>query len=339
MNIRYFMWGGNEFVTLDNGHGFEVTLCDCGASIYEIKLNNRPMNITPAEYSRFKESKAYFGKTVGRINGRIPDAILNFKGEKYPLQANEGKDSLHGGRDSLSFVRFKMNVCEETLTYNVLFTYTSKDGEAGYPGTVNFVVRYLIDKVEPILKISFQALANKETPIALTNHLYFNLGGEENILNHRLYLASHQVAEFKDGNMPTGNYQPIDSLLDFSEPHFISEHVEELAKREPKANGYDHIYLLDKEAVGSQYILENNHYQLSLTTDFPCIVVYSMNYPPDELSLNNGYEAVKYAGITAECAERPLDFKEAYASSRKKYSRYITLEFLEKRKMKGKQKR
>ena len=55
-------------------------------------------------------------------------------------------------------------------------TYTSPDGEEGYPGKVEAKVTYEIVNQNDI-QINISATSDKATPINITCHPYFNLAG------------------------------------------------------------------------------------------------------------------------------------------------------------------
>ena len=130
-----------KFVVIKNEH-LEVTLCTLGASIYRIIYDGKDMVLTPKDKNDFFKSNIYYGKTIGRVCGRIEaKPFLNIN-----PQDNERGVSLHGGCDGLSTKEFSVDA-KPTFAE---FHYLSKDGEAGYPGNLILRVRYeLIDEFGP----------------------------------------------------------------------------------------------------------------------------------------------------------------------------------------------
>ena len=116
----------------------------------------------------------YFGCVVGRVANRIANAKFTINGKEHNLAANNGNNALHGGLKG--FDKRLWNVCVKEGNV-VTFSYLSKDGEEGYPGSLMVNATYELTEANE-LKLSFYALASTPTPVNLTNHAYFNLGEE-----------------------------------------------------------------------------------------------------------------------------------------------------------------
>ena len=64
------------------------------------------------------------------------------------------------------------------ILLHILFIQKQK-GESGFPGQVNATVKYILSN-DHQLTIDYHATTTKPTPINMTNHAYFNLGGDVN---------------------------------------------------------------------------------------------------------------------------------------------------------------
>ena len=81
---------------------------------------------------------------------------------------------------------------------------TIPHGEDGFPANLDVEVTYTIQNSS--LLISYQAILDNATPIALTNHAYFNLDGfGDSIKEHTIQIWADKYTEANDKLIPTGN--------------------------------------------------------------------------------------------------------------------------------------
>lgn len=322
MNIKIEKVLNSNFISIKNKLGLEVVLCSFGASIYEIKINDVLMNISPKDKIEFLNSNAYFGKTIGRISGRIKDGILNFNNKEYKLSQNEGNNHLHGGYKGLSFVDFKYQIDKEIDKAIVTFSYLSIDKEEGYPGNARINVKYIIKENDLSIDIIHFSKVDKNTPIGLTNHTYFNLGGYDSIKEHVLTIPSKRIVETDKDLLPLKEIE-VPSLLDFSNPKQLDEVINDKSLLNSKAKGLDHHYLLDNGKI----TLSNNKYNLHVTTDYPCVVIYSMNYFDNKVMMNTNKYQNKNMGIAIECSENHLKLNDMVSKKDTVKTRHISFIF------------
>ncbi len=254
---------------------FHVTLCDLGASIYDVFFLQRRMTLTPRFYSTFKRGDIYHGKTIGRVNGRIKDASIIVDSIKYQLDNNEGKNTLHGGRGGLSTKYFDYEVYDNENSLSVVFKYISPHLEAGFPEEAKFMVTYLFPKdVDlPMFFILFDGRVERLTPIKLTNHTYWCLG-DPNIKNLKLDIKPKSYALYEEKSLLPLNMKKVQKLSNFKEKYLI-----DILKNENFENGLDNYFELTRKK-GDNYpdlILSNDHSAMAIYTDFPGIHLYSDN--------------------------------------------------------------
>src|SRR5580693_10727502 len=185
-------------------------------------------------------SNAFFGAIIGRYANRIAHASFTLDGQKYSLPKNNGDNTLHSGPHGFNNVVWKA----KPIANGVELTYLSKDGEAGYPGNLSAVVRYTLVKGD--LRIEYSASADKDTVVNLTNHAYFNLAGQGDILNHQLTLRASRFTPVDAGLIPTGELKPVEGTpFDFRKPTTVGARINASDEQLHLGRGYDHNWVLD----------------------------------------------------------------------------------------------
>lgn len=237
--------------TLANGRGLLVRMIDYGATVISVETPDRDgkaANITLGfpTLAGYLERHPYFGSTVGRYANRISGGKFTLDGKEYTLAANNGPNHLHGGDKGFDAVLWRAVPESSTDAASVKFSYTSKDGEEGYPGTLEVTATYTVT-LNNELRIDYTAKTDKATVLNLTNHCYWNLGGAGSgpILDHELTLAADQYLPIDESSIPTGKPADVKGTpFDFTVPHRIGERIDEVKKAPHQTKGYDHCFVL-----------------------------------------------------------------------------------------------
>jgi aldose 1-epimerase len=168
--------------------------------------NGRQANVvlgfdTPEEY---RDNPRYLGAIIGRYANRIANARFTLDGKTYRLAANSGSNHLHGGVRGFDQRVWRAACGASTLE----LSYTSPDGEEGYPGTLDVRVTYtLTDRNE--LVVDYFATTDKATPVSLTQHSYFNLAGDGDVTDHLLQIDADAITAVDENLIPTGVIAPV----------------------------------------------------------------------------------------------------------------------------------
>jgi aldose 1-epimerase len=232
---------------LTNAHGMVAKITDFGGILTELHVPGRDGVLADVvlgfdSLDSYLGENPYFGALIGRYGNRIGGGRFQLDAETYQLGLNDGANHLHGGSKGFHKVKWNAQADIDGLT----LTYRSVDGEQGYPGNLDVTVRYeLTDDNELVMNCS--AVTDRATPVNLTQHNYFNLAGEGDILAHELMLRADMFTPIDSALIPTGVLAPVAGTpFDFRSPRPIGERIEQPDKQLRHGAGYDHNFVLDK---------------------------------------------------------------------------------------------
>ena len=327
-----------SFIDIHNKYGTIVTLCNVGASIYDIKTIDKNKNIESILYTTklekdFPFDNSYFGKTIGRTGGRISNSKFVLNGNEYRIKS-EDPNGLHGGSDSLSFKEFEYHKYETESCYTVEFSYFSPSLESGYPGNIIIKIIYSLYKEINKLSISYDCIADSDTLCNLSNHAYFNLSGnsKSDIKNQELQINASKMEEIK--NLLPQRIVDCKEIYSFKKMHKIGDYLmdKEIINN---TNGYDFPYIFDDNSDDYKIILKDNESKriMKIKTSYPVVVVYTCNYTGNVI-MNNDKVMTPYYAVCLECMYHPNTINSPFLSEKKdillknkKYNENIELFF------------
>ena len=245
-----FVYDGQtvDVYTLKNAMGMELDIMTQGARIIRLTAPDRKGKMgdvimgyaTPEEYM---VKSGYYGAFIGRYGNRIGGSKFTLNGVEYNLYANNGKNNLHGGK--VGFDRKIMNA--EIVGDTLVFSYLSPDGEEGFPGNLDMKVSYTLTD-EGAVVIDYFAKSDKDTVCNLTNHAYFNIGDDDDILEQVLEIKSSRMTPVDDELITHNDYMDIDGTpysfkggVKLGKNMFSSDHMIALC------HGFDFNYCIDRE--------------------------------------------------------------------------------------------
>ena len=289
---------------LKNGNGMEVELLSYGGILSKIIVPDKEGNfenilLTYNSPEDFLFDTYFFNATAGRYANRIAKGKFELDGQEYQLATNNGENHLHGGKIGFNKKFWDAEIMELDDAAGVKMSYTSPDGEEGYPGNLKTTLTFILD-MENKLAITMTAETDKSTIVNLTHHGYFNLSGSKgNILNHELTIFADFYTPVDGGLIPTGAIVPVQNTpFDFTSPHTVGERIAETGI------GYDHNYVIKREFDGeltkmAELVHRESGRKMTLYSNMPGVQFYSGNFL-DGKQVTNGISYTKNYGLCLE---------------------------------------
>lgn len=301
--------------TLVNKTGATIKVIDYGAIVTEIHVPDKAGKLADValgfdKMDGYLKGSPYFGANAGRVANRIANGKFKLDGKDYQITTNNGVHTLHGGKDGFDKKMWHVDAAKQGADGpSITLSYTSKDGEEGYPGDLSAKVTYTLTN-DNELKVEFHATTDKTTLCNLAHHSYFNLGGHASgdILGHEVEILAKNFTPADETLIPTGKIQPVAGTpFDFTKATSIGSRLKEAGG---KPVGYDLNYVLDGKASGKPFLAARvtepkSGRVLEVLTTEPGLQFYTGNFLDGTTTGKGGHVYPQYNGFCMEPQKFP----------------------------------
>ena len=251
--------------TMATSSGVSVSFMSYGGAITDLTTPDRQGHRAPIvlgfptlhDYeTKGAEGELYLGALIGRYANWIARGRFSLNGHEYQLALSDPPNTIHGGKRG--FDKQVWNVQPTMISgqsVRARLTYTSADGEEGYPGTLQVSVTYTLSE-DGAFAIHYEAVTDKDTVINLTNHMNFNLAGAGSpggVLGQVLTVDADQYLPLDRSQIPLGQLASVNSApFDFRKPTAIGARIRDKNEQLAIADGYDQYWVLNKHGDPAQ---------------------------------------------------------------------------------------
>jgi len=303
-----------QYIKMTNRNGAQVVLCNVGAGIVSIEVPDRNGNLVDVALG-YKNPADYFGdapcmgKTPGRCANRIAYARFTLNEKEYHLDANiNGIHHLHGGANGFANQLWETYIEEDSVS----FQHISPDGAQGYPASIEAKVTYRWNEDNQLI-IQFHAVSSDDTVVNLTNHVYFNLAGENSgsVLEHTLQLNASQWLPANNELIVTGEIADVaETPMDFRIAKPIGRDIYSDFDALKKGKGYDSCWVINGWSAGKLCPVailsdEKTGITLEVFSTQPGVQIYTGNWLSGSPESKSGRSYNDYDGIAIECQAFP----------------------------------
>ena len=186
---------------------------------------------------------------------------------------------------------------------SVVFLLDSPDGDQGFPGELKISVKYTLTK-ENAVDILYAVTSDRDTPVNMTNHAYFNLGGHRPGSVIRVQILADSFTPTDADSIPTGEILAVEGTpMDFRTPKTMGTDIGSDYIQIVQGKGFDHNWCLN-HAPGICGLAASAYHEASgramdVYTDLPGVQFYTGNW----LGGEKGKGGVSYEDRDAFCLE------------------------------------
>ena len=280
-----------------------LSVMNFGAIVTNFTVDGRKIVGGFNDLDAYLKDNSHQGGLIGRVANRVANAEFIMDGVKYRLPKNNGENCLHGGKG------FDRRVWEitEVSDARIAAEYYSADGEEGFPGGLS--VRVVFTLLPLGFAIEYTAKPEGKTPIALTNHCYFNLEGFGGTIDaHKVKIYADTYTEVDKSLIPNGNRPSVEGTV-----FDLRSFTEISSCYRDGFIGFDHNFnlspLTSAEILGNDCALAaevvGGGYNMSVYTDQPALQFYIGNFLGKGPDFFGSVKQVKHGAMCLEAQTEP----------------------------------
>lgn len=312
-----------DIFKLCNNNGMAAEISNYGGVIVSLMVPDKNGKVADVvlgydKLEGYIKGKCFFGAIIGRHANRIENASFEINGVVYNVTKNEGENQLHGGLIGFDKVIWKAEIVKKGEDECLQLSYTSKDGEEGYPGNLDVKVTYTLTD-DNALKIDYFAVSDKDTVVNLTNHSYFNLSGHASgdILKHQVMINADKFTVNNKESLPIGEIRDVKgSPMDFTSLRTVESGIFSECEQIAFGNGYDHNWVLkvsgEKPEKAAEVFDSASGRVMEVYTTKPGVQFYSGNYVDESEYCKEGAHYGKNSGLCLETQYFPNALKHKH---------------------------
>ena len=293
---------------LSNSRGMEVCVTNYGGRIVSMMVPDKNGDLQDVvlghdSIADYVNIDGNFGALIGRYGNRINQGRFKIGDTEYQLPQNNYGHCLHGGPVGFHHAVWDANVLNDST---IELSLTSPDGEAGFPGKLDVKVVYSL-LTDNALRIDYTAQTDKPTIVNLTNHSYFNLGGDasKDVLDEYVQINADAFTPIDSTFMTTGEIRKVDGTpFDFRKAKLLGKDIDADDEQLRNGLGYDHNMVLSTDGkptqVAASVYAPSTGIVMEVYTTEPGIQFYTGNFLDGKVK---GKRGVAYPHRGAICLE------------------------------------
>lgn len=302
--------------TLENNNKMKVSFLSIGGTNYEIVVPDKNGNLVDVSLQYrdifdIFDNHGSLGAIVSRNCNRIEAGIAKINGAEYKLEVDAKNNNLHSGPDV-----FRKKIVEGVIEEgggkaSVTFNYHFKDMEQGFPGEMDFSIKYTLDD-DNNLYLHYEGVSDKDSIFNPTSHIYFNLSGhDKNDLScHSIMINAKKYCEVKENLIPKDEKEVKDTVFDFNNEKNIVEAIKDGLTNDSQVKlckGFDHCFIIDKNSYKNDNMnlvarahANDTNITMEVYSDSVAVQFYTANAVAGG---NEGKTGEKYQNQGAFCLE------------------------------------